>query len=241
MAGHSKWANIRHRKAAQDSKRGKLFTRLIRELSSAAQLGDEHPRLRTAVEKAMAANMPRDTIDRAIQRAKGKAAGELQEVLYEGRAGGGVALLVEALTDNRNRSAAAVRHLFASAGGRLEGEGAVGYLFRQEGRLLYVPEEERREELVLAAMDTAARDVLSDAEDDVVVSTDPGDLEEVRSALEAAGWLPEESTLVRTPSSWATPSPEEVSRVAQLLAELRELEDVQEVYCNARLPGEGAA
>ena len=175
MAGHSKWANIKHRKAAQDKKRGKLYTKLIREITVAARLGggmvDDNPRLRAAVDKALAANMPKDTIDRAVQRGAGGGEGnDVEELVYEGYASGGVAILVEAMTDNRNRTVAEVRHAFSKHGGNLGTDGSVAYLFNRLGVINYAPGQDE-EQVMELALDAGAEDVESDEEGGITVTT----------------------------------------------------------------------
>ena len=166
MAGHSKWANIKHRKAAQDKKRGKLYTKLIREITVAARLGggmvDDNPRLRAAVDKALSANMPKDTIDRAVQRGAGGGEGnDVEELVYEGYASGGVAILVEAMTDNRNRTVAEVRHAFSKHGGNLGTDGSVAYLFNRLGVINYAPGQDE-EQVMEIALEVGAEDIQSD-------------------------------------------------------------------------------
>ena len=175
MAGHSKWANIKHRKAAQDKKRGKLYTKLIREITVAARLGggmvDDNPRLRAAVDKALSANMPKDTIDRAVQRGAGGGEGnDVEELVYEGYASGGVAILVEAMTDNRNRTVAEVRHAFSKHGGNLGTDGSVAYLFNRLGVINYAPGQDE-EQVMDIDLEVGAEDIQSDAEGGITVTT----------------------------------------------------------------------
>ena len=175
MAGHSKWANIKHRKAAQDKKRGKLYTKLIREITVAARLGggmvDDNPRLRAAVDKALSANMPKDTIDRAVQRGAGGGEGnDVEELVYEGYASGGVAILVEAMTDNRNRTVAEVRHAFSKHGGNLGTDGSVAYLFNRLGVINYAPGQDE-EQVMDIALEVGAEDIQSDEEGGITVTT----------------------------------------------------------------------
>ena len=237
MAGHSKWANIKHRKAAQDARKGRLFTRLIREITVAARLGGEdHPRLRAAVERALAANIPRDTINRAVQR--GQTAGNsehLEEVIYEGYAPGGVALLVEVMTDNRNRAVAAIRHAFQRAGGSLGTDGSVAYLFRQRGWLALAADNE--EDAVLeVALEAGAEDVVGNADGTWEVLSAPDRLLDVRDGLRQAGIEPRQAEVVQWPETRLSLEEAPGRRVLALINALEELEDVQNVYSNARFP-----
>ena len=196
MAGHSKWANIKHRKAAQDAKRGKAFTKLIRELVVAARQGgslpEDNPRLRAAVDKALGANMTRDTIDRAIARGAGtNEADDMEELTYEGYAPGGIAVLVEVMTDNRNRTVAEVRHAFSKRGGNLGTDGSVAYLFTRKGQLTFAPDVD--EELLMdAALEAGAEDIEANDDGSVDVTTAWEDFGMVKAALEAAGLTPDD-------------------------------------------------
>ena len=197
MAGHSKWANIQHRKGAQDAKRGKLFSRLIREVSISARLGggspDGNSRLRQAIDKALAGNVPKDTIDRAIRRASGDAAlGNLEEVRYEGFGPGGAAVVADCVTDNRNRTVAEVRHAFTKCGGNLGSDGSVGYLFNRVGQLSY-PAGVDEDALMEAAIEAGAEDVVTNDDGSFEVVASPEEYEAVRDALRAAGLEPEEA------------------------------------------------
>jgi YebC/PmpR family DNA-binding regulatory protein len=242
MAGHSKWANIKHRKDAQDKKRGKVFTRLIREITSAARIGDPdpamNPRLRLAIDKAKAARVPKDTIDRAVKRGAGGGEGEdYQEVRYEGYGPGGAAVLVECLTDNRNRTAGDVRHAFTKYGGNLGADGSVAYLFNHCGVITYPPGTS--EEAVLeAALEVGAEDVVTDADGTVEVLTAPGDLEVVREGLEAARLAPEDAEVTMRAAASAPVEGEDAEAMLKLLEALEELDDVQDVYTNAEIPEE---
>jgi len=242
MAGHSKWANIKHRKAAQDARRGKVFTRLIREIVVAARQGsasvEDNPRLRTAVDKALAANMKKDTIENAIARGAGNADSDrLEEVTYEGYAPGGVAVLVETVTDNRNRTVAEVRHAFSKRGGNLGTDGSVAYLFTRRGQLCFSPgvDEER---LLEVALDAGAEDLVSHADGSVEVLTPWEEFHAVRRALEAAG-LPPEDADVRMLAAVRVPLDRAGAEVVLALTDaLEELDDVQNVYTNAEIPEE---
>ena len=242
MAGHSKWANIKHRKAAQDAKRGKLYTRLIRDLTVSARMGgdvvDDNPRLRTVVDKALAANMPRDTIERAIKRgAGGLDADALQEITYEGYAPGGIAVLVEAMTDNRNRTAADVRYAFSHHGGNLGTDGSVSYLFRKRGILLFRPgtDEGRVMEVALAA---GAEDLQSDEDGSLSVYASPENFDVVRKSLATQGLLADDAEVTMVPTMYAACAGEVAERGMKLLEALEELDDVQNVFHNGEFPEE---
>jgi YebC/PmpR family DNA-binding regulatory protein len=242
MAGHSKWANIKHRKAAQDAKRGKIFTKLIRELVVAAKAGgpnpDDNPRLRAAVDKALGANMKRDTVDKAIARGAGAGEGEnYDEITYEGYAPGGVAILVECMTDNRNRTAGDVRHAFTKRGGNLGTDGSVAYLFNRIGQISYEPGVDE-EALMDVALDAGAEDVLSHDDGSVEVQASFENFLNVKDALVASGLQPAhaEMTMVADISV-----PLDLAGAEKLLAMidgLEDLDDVQNVYTNAEIPDE---
>src|SRR6185295_393384 len=194
MAGHSKWANIQYRKGAQDKKRGKVFTKLIREITTAARVGgadpNSNPRLRIAMDKARAASMPRDNIERAVKRGSGELGTEsFQEVRYEGYGPGGVAVMVQCLTDNRNRTVADVRHAFTRYGGNLGAEGSVGYLFNEVGMLCYPPGSDE-DSVMAAALDAGAEDIVTNDDGSIDVLTDPSEYERVRDAMSQAGHSP---------------------------------------------------
>jgi YebC/PmpR family DNA-binding regulatory protein len=240
MAGHSKWANIKHRKAAQDKKRGKLYTKIIREVTVAARLGGgevaDNPRLRAAVEKALSANMPRDTIDRAVQRGAGGTDGsDVEELAYEGYGSGGVAILVEVMTDNRNRTVAEVRHAFSKAGGNLGTDGSVAYLFTKQGMISFAPgaDEEQVMDVVLEA---GAEDI--DTEDDgaISVTTPWENLADIVAALGEAGLQPDHSEVTMVASTTVECDDDLAQKIMRLIDTLEELDDVQEVYSNADFP-----
>jgi len=242
MAGHSKWANIKHRKAAQDAKRGKLFTKLIRELVVAAKQGggviEDNPRLRAAMDKALGANMTRDTIDRAIARGAGNTDNDdVEELTYEGYAPGGVAVLVEVMTDNRNRTVADVRHAFSKRGGNLGTDGSVAYLFTRKGALHFVSgvDEDR---VLDAALEAGAEDVITHDDGSIDVTTAWEDFGVVKSALQAAGLEPEESEVTMIPSTSITLDVPGATTVLALVDMLEDLDDVQNVYTNAEIPAE---
>jgi YebC/PmpR family DNA-binding regulatory protein len=237
MAGHSKWANIQHRKGAQDKKRGKLFTKLIREITVAAKMGggdpDANPRLRLAIDKAKAQSMPKDNIERAVKRGAGELDGaEFQEMRYEGYGPGGTAVMVDCLTDNKNRTVAAVRHAFAKFGGNLGADGSVNYLFNHVGQLLY-PEDADEDAIMEAAIEAGAEDVVVDDEGSIEVLTEPGDFECVRDAMRKAGFKPESAQLTMRASANSELDVNDAGSMVKLLETLEDLDDVQEVYSNA--------
>ncbi|MGE0583119.1 MAG: YebC/PmpR family DNA-binding transcriptional regulator [Steroidobacteraceae bacterium] len=242
MAGHSKWANIQHRKGAQDKLRARIFSRLLREISSAARLGGGdaamNPRLRLAVEKARAASMPRDTIERAMKRAAGGADGaEYQAARYEGYGPGGVAVMIDCLTDNRNRTVADVRHAFASHGGHLGADGSVSYLFHQVGLLGFAPgcDEDR---LMDAALEAGAEDVVANADGSIDVLTAPADFEAVRAALARGGFAASSAEVTQRAATSAAVAGATATETLDLLESLDNLDDVQHVYSNAEFPDE---
>ena len=242
MAGHSKWANIKHRKAAQDKKRGKLYTKLIREITVAARLGggmvDDNPRLRAAVDKALSANMPKDTIDRAVQRGAGGGEGnDVEELVYEGYASGGVAILVEAMTDNRNRTVAEVRHAFSKHGGNLGTDGSVAYLFNRLGVINYAPGQDE-EQIMDIALEVGAEDIQSDEEGGITVTTPWEILGQVAQALSEAGLPTDHSEVTMMASNTSECDVEQAQKVLKLIDVLEDLDDVQEVYSNGQCPDE---
>ncbi len=242
MAGHSKWANIQHRKGAQDKKRGKLFTRLIREITVAARMGggdmDSNPRLRLAVDKAKGQSMPKDNIERAIKRGSGELDGnDYQEARYEGYGPGGVAVMVDCLTDNRNRTVAEVRHAFTKFGGNLGADGSVAYLFDHVGQLLF-NEVSDEEALMEAAIEAGAEDVVGDGGGSLEVLTDPQDFESVRDAIVKAGLQPDNAELTMRASTSAELDRSGAESMMKMLEHLEELDDVQAVYSNADISDE---
>lgn len=239
MAGHSKWANIKHRKAAQDKKRGKLYTKIIREITVGARLGggdvNDNPRLRAAVDKALGANMPKDTIDRAIQRGAGGGDGaEVEELVYEGYAPGGVALLVEAMTDNRNRTAAEVRHAFSKFGGNLGTDGSVAYLFAKQGVISFAPGADE-EQVMEVALEAGAEDLETEEDGALSVTTPWEILGDVVAALNDAGLQPDHSEVTMVASTTVECDDDLSQKVLKLIDALEELDDAQEVYSNAEL------
>lgn len=242
MAGHSKWANIQHRKGAQDKKRGKLFTKLIREITVAARMGGgdiaSNPRLRLAVDKAKAQSMPKDNIDRAIKRGSGDMDGaDFQEIRYEGYGPGGTAVMVDCMTDNRNRTVAEVRHAFSKFGGNLGADGSVGYLFNHVG-LLFYPAGCDEDGIMEAAIESGAEDVVVDDDKAVEVLTDPADFEAVRDAMVAAGFEPESAELTMRASTSAELNADDAASMVKMLEILEDLDDVQQVYSNAEISEE---
>ncbi|MDO9619895.1 MAG: YebC/PmpR family DNA-binding transcriptional regulator [Pseudomonas sp.] len=241
MAGHSKWANIKHRKGRQDAKRGKIFTKIIRELTVAAKHGGpipaDNPRLRLAVDKALTANMSRDVIDRAIARGAGNnEADNVVELSYEGYALGGVAIIVEAMTDNRNRTAAEVRHAFTKCGGNLGTDGSVAYMFERKGQLSFAPGVSE-DALMEAALEAGADDVEMSEDGSALVSTSFADFHGVNEALSAAGFKADEAEIAMIPSISAPVTDlETAQKVIKLIDMLEDLDDVQEVYHNAEIP-----
>jgi len=242
MAGHSKWANIQHRKNAQDAKRGKLFTKLIREITVSARMGDpdpaSNPRLRTAVDKALAANMTKDTIDRAIKRGAGAQDGEnYEEVRYEGYGPGGVAVMVDCVTDNRNRTVAEVRHAFTKAGGNLGTDGSVAYQFNKSGILSYPPgtDEDR---VMEAALEAGAEDVLENEDGSVDVLTEPDSFVDIKEAMAAAGLEPENAEVTMRADNASPLERDDAEKMIRLLDVLEDLDDVQAVYSNADISEE---
>jgi YebC/PmpR family DNA-binding regulatory protein len=237
MAGHSKWANIQHRKGAQDARRGKLFTKLIREItvSSRAGGGDpvNNPRLRAAMDKALTANMSKDTIERAIKKGVGAGEGDnYEEIRYEGYGSGGIAVMVDCLTDNRVRTVAEVRHAFSKAGGNLGTDGSVAYLFTKTGILSY-PAGVDEDRLMEVSLEAGAEDVTSHEDRSVDVLVDPAQFEIVRDAMMAAGLPPESAEVTMRASTTVALDEDDAGKMLRLLERLEDLDDVQNVYSNA--------
>ena len=244
MAGHSKWANIKHRKAAQDAKRGKIFTKLIREITTAARVGDAdpaaNPRLRAAVAAALSNNMTRDTVNRAIQRGAGGGDGaDLETLIYEGYGPAGSAVMVECMTDNRNRTVSEVRHAFSKCGGNLGTDGSVSYLFSKKGVLTF--ENVNEDALMDAALEAGADDVVSEEDGSIEVYTTPNDFGTVLDALEAAGFKPTDASVTMIASTEADLDVESAPKLLRLIDMLEDLDDVQEVYHNGAISDEVAA
>ena len=237
MAGHSKWANIQHRKKAQDAKRGKVFTKLIREITVAARAGDPdpaaNPRLRLAVDKALSANMTKDTIERAIKRGSGAQDGEnFEEVRYEGYGPGGVAVMVDCMTDNRNRTVAEVRHAFTKAGGNLGTSGSVAFQFTETGILSY-PSGSDEDAIMEAALEAGAQDVLGNEDGSIDVLTAPEDFVSVRDAMIQAGFEPDTAEVTMRADNSTPLDLENAEKMVRMLERLEDLDDVQNVYSNA--------
>jgi YebC/PmpR family DNA-binding regulatory protein len=242
MSGHSKWSTIRHKKAAQDAKRGKIFTRLIKELTVAARMGggdpEGNPRLRTAVAAAKAANMPADNIKRAIQKGTGELPGvSYDEVIYEGYGPGGVAILVEALTDNKNRSTSEIRHLFVKHGGNLGEPNSVSWMFEKKGQFV-VPAPGTTEDALMEVVLEAGAEDLTQEDDTFVVQSSPEAFEAIRGALETAGIETNEASVVREPTSTVHLDGKKAQQCVKLLEGLEEHEDVQQVFANLEFDDE---
>jgi YebC/PmpR family DNA-binding regulatory protein len=237
MAGHSKWANIKHRKAAADAKKGKVFTRLIKEITVAAKLGggdpDINPRLRLAMDKAREANMTKDSVQSAIKRGSGQLDGvSYEEVRYEGYGTGGAAVMVECLTDNRTRTVAEVRHAFTKNGGNVGSDGSVAYLFKHCGQFLLAPGTSE-DKVMEAAIDAGAEDVVRNEDGSVEVICAPADFAAVKEALDKAGLKPELAEITMKPTAEAALAGDDAARMRQLLDALENLDDVQNVYTTA--------
>jgi YebC/PmpR family DNA-binding regulatory protein len=239
MAGHSKWANIQHRKGRQDEKRGKIWTRVIREIMVAARQGgadlNANPRLRLAVDKAKAANMPADTIKRNIDKATGNLEGvQYEEIRYEGYGIGGAAVIVDCMTDNRVRTVAEVRHAFSKHGGNLGTEGSVAFQFKHCGQFVFAPGTSE-DKVMEVALEAGAEDVLTDDDGSIEVLCAPADFEAVRQALEAAGLKPEVAEVTMRAENTIALDGEDAARMRKLLDVIEDLDDVQEVYHNAEI------
>ncbi len=239
MAGHSKWANIKHRKAAQDAKRGQMFTKLIRELTVAAKGGaspEDNPRLRTAIDKALGVNMKKDTIEKAIARGAGAGdADNYEECTYEGYGANGVAILVECMTDNKNRTVAEVRHAFSKRGGNLGTDGSVAYLFARMGQISFGPGVDE-EKLLEAALEAGAEDVVTNSDGSFDVLTPFEEYFAVKDALVSAGFEPDNAEIIMKPSTTIELDQEGAEKVMALVDMLEDLDDVQNVYSNADIP-----
>jgi YebC/PmpR family DNA-binding regulatory protein len=239
MAGHSKWANIQHRKGRQDAKRGKIFTRLIKEITVAAKLGGGdiggNPRLRLAVDKAYENNMPKDTVNRAIQRGSGGLDGaNYEEIRYEGYGLNGAAIIIDTMTDNRVRTVAEVRHALSKYGGNLGTDGSVAFLFKHCGQLFFAPGTDENK-LIEAALDAGAEDVVTNDDGSFEVITAANDFVAVKDALAKAGFKPELAEVTMKPATEVEFKGEDAERMQKLLDAIENLDDVQEVYTNAVL------
>src|SRR5687767_15160297 len=237
MAGHSKWANIQHRKGRQDAKRGKIFTRLIKEITVAARLGggdpNSNPRLRLAVDKAYDNNMPKENVERAIKRGSGELEGvNYEEIRYEGYGIGGAAVIVDCMTDNKTRTVADVRYAFSKHGGNLGTDGSVAFLFKHCGQMVFAPgtDEDR---LMEAAIEVGAEDVVTNDDGSIEVITTPNDFAQVREALVKAGFKAELAEVTMKPTTEASLTGEDAARMQKLLDAIESVDDVQDVYTNA--------
>jgi YebC/PmpR family DNA-binding regulatory protein len=239
MAGHSKWANIKHKKAATDAKRGKIFTRLIKEITVAARLGGAdpsmNPRLRLAIDKAYSQNMPKDTIERAAKRGAGDLEGvNYEEIRYEGYGINGAAVIVDCMTDNRTRTVADVRHAFSKYGGNLGTDGSVAFLFKHCGQLVFAPGTAENK-LMEAALDAGAEDIVTNDDGSFEVITGPYDFVTVKDTLAKAGFVPEFAEVTMKPATEVEMAGDDALRMQKLLDALEGLDDVQEVYTSAVL------
>ncbi|MGZ8227475.1 MAG: YebC/PmpR family DNA-binding transcriptional regulator [Methylococcaceae bacterium] len=242
MAGHSKWANIKHRKAGQDAKRGKIFTKMLREISVAVKTSgpdpSSNPSLRTAIDKALGANMRRDTIDTAIQKASGALEGvNYENIRYEGYGPGGTAVIVDCLTDNRNRTVGEVRHAFTKAGGNLGTDGSVAYLFSKLGILSYAPSVDE-DTLMEAALEAGADDVITNDDGSIDVMTTPETYLAVKDALGNAGFAPDNAEVTMQAATMVDLDAETAEKMLRLIDRLEDLDDVQDVYSNADISDE---
>ncbi len=242
MAGHSKWANIKHRKAAQDAKRGKIFTKLIREIVVAAKNGggnpEDNPSLRAIIDKSLGANMKRDTVEKAIARGAGDTEGDnYDELTYEGYGPGGAAILVQCLTDNKNRTVAEVRHAFTKAGCELAISGSVSYLFEQKGQLIFTDEIDE-DSLMEEALEAGADDIINHDDGSFEVLTAPSDFVDVKEALESKGLKAIDADISMLPSTQAELDIEQSVKLLRLIDRLEDLDDTQNVYTNAEIPAE---
>jgi len=240
MSGHSKWSTIKHKKAATDAKRGKIFTKLIKEITIAARMGggdpDANPRLRTALAAARAENMPKDNMERAVKKGTGELEGvNYEEVTYEGYGAGGAAVFIESLTDNKNRTVADVRHIFSKAGGNLGESGCVAYMFNKKGYLVVEQSVTDEDTLMEVALDAGAEDVREDGENFEVI-TEPSDFEDVRAAIETAGIPTIDAEVTMLPQTVTPVAGKEAEQMVRLMEALEDCDDVQKVYTNADLP-----
>ena len=239
MAGHSKWANIQHRKKAQDSKRGKVFTKLIREITVAARVGDPdpatNPRLRLAVDRALGVNMPKDNIERAIKRASGQDGdAQFEQIRYEGYGTNGAAVMVDAMTDNRNRTVAEVRHAFNKFGGNLGTDGSVAFLFNHRGVITFAPKSDE-DRIMEVALEAGAEDIVTNEDGSIDVLTAPEEYLAAKEALAEAGLEVADSELTMRPETTVELHGDEGAKMLKLLEMLEDLDDVQQVYTNAEI------
>ncbi len=239
MAGHSKWANIQHRKGRQDAKRGKIFTRLIKEITVAAKLGGSdsgaNPRLRLAMEKARENNMPKDTVENAVKRGSGQLEGvNYEELRYEGYGINGAAVMVDCLTDNKTRTVAEVRHAFTKNGGNLGTDGSVSFLFKHCGQMIFAPGTDENA-LMEVALDAGAEDIINNDDGSIEVITAPNDFVAVKQRLEAAGFKPEMGEVTMKPQNEVSFTGDDAAKMQKLLDALEDLDDVQDVYTTAAI------
>ena len=240
MSGHSKWHTIKHKKGLADAKRGQMFTKLIKEISIAARLGggdsETNPRLRTAILKAKGSNMPKDNIDRAIKKGTGELEGvSYEEILYEAYGPGGVAILIDILTDNKNRAAAEIRNLLNKGGGNLGGAGSVAYLFKRKGLIDFDPAKYKEDDILATAIEAGAEDVTNDGET-IEVTTSPEDFYKVLKALETAGYEQTNAEIGRVPDTTVTLDADKTGKALRLVENLEDHEDVQSVATNLEIP-----
>ncbi len=237
MAGHSKWANIQHRKGAQDAKRGKLFTRLIREITVAARMGGSdpatNPRLRAAVDKALGSNMTRDVIERAAKRGAGELEGAAyEEVRYEGYGPNGIAIMIDCMTDNRNRTVAEVRHVFSKRGGNMGTDGSVAYLFNKKGIISFASDVSE-DDVLEVALEAGAEDIITNDDGSIDVFTSPEDYAAVKDALDEAGLIAQSAEVTMHPDTSVSLELEDAQKAIAMIEAFEELDDVQQVYSNA--------
>lgn len=242
MAGHSKWANIQHRKGRQDAKRGKLFTKLIREITVAAKLGggdsSANPRLRAAIDNGLSNNMTKDTIDRAVKRgAGGDENSNVDEIRYEGYGPNGVAVIVDTMTDNKNRTVAEIRHAFAKFGGNLGTDGSVSYLFTKVG-LISFQGKINEDEIMEAALEGGAEDIITNDDNSIDVITNPDNLVDIKDVIVAAGFDPQNTEITMRASTTSELNKKSAETMIKLLDALEDIDDVQKVYSNAEIPDE---
>ena len=240
MAGHSKWANIQHRKGRQDAKRGKLFTKLIREITVAAKLGggdtSANPRLRAAIDNGLSNNMTKETIDRAVKRgAGGDDSGNVDEIRYEGYGPGGVAVIVDTMTDNKNRTVAEIRHAFSKSGGNLGTDGSVSYLFTKIG-LITFQDNIDEDTIMEVVLEGGAEDIITNNDNSIDIITNPDNLIDVKEAIVAAGFEPENAEVTMRASTTNELDKKDAEKMIRLIDALEDLDDVQKVYSNAEIP-----
>ena len=242
MAGHSKWANIQHRKGRQDAKRGKLFTKLIREITVAAKLGGSdssaNPRLRAAIDNGLSNNMTKDTIDRAVKRgAGGDESGNVDEIRYEGYGPNGVAVIVDTMTDNKNRTVAEIRHAFSKFGGNLGTDGSVSYLFTKIGLISFQGKIDE-DAIMEAALEGGAEDIITNDDNSIDVITSPDNLVDIKDVIVAAGFNPQNTEITMRASTTSELDKKSAETMIKLLDALEDIDDVQKVYSNAEIPDE---